>query len=88
MRSILHISERIRLISSGWHICCASSWPAAKPLALVARDYLFRKIDVADAAGLSVVHVNRTIQTLRSLIVLSKANHLEVIDRKQPAKIA
>ena len=35
------------------------------------------QIDVADAAGLSVVHVNRTIQTLRSLNVLSKANHLQ-----------
>ncbi len=46
------------------------------------------QIDVADAAGLSVVHVNRTIQTLRSLNVLSKANHLEVIDRKQLAQIA
>ena len=46
------------------------------------------QIDVADAAGLSVVHVNRTIQTLRSLSVLSKANHLQVIDRKQLAQIA
>jgi len=46
------------------------------------------QIDVADAAGLSVVHVNRTIQTLRTLNVLSKANHLEAIDRKQLAYIA
>ena len=45
------------------------------------------QIDVADAAGLSVVHVNRTIQTLRTLNVLSKANHLEAIDRKQLARI-
>ena len=46
------------------------------------------QIDVADATGLSVVHVNRTIQLLRSLNVLSKASHLEVIDRKQLAYIA
>ena len=46
------------------------------------------QIDVADAAALSVVHVNRTIQTLRSRNILSKASHLEVIDRKQLAQIA
>jgi CRP-like cAMP-binding protein len=45
--------------------------------------------DVADAAGLSAVHVNRTIQTLRRLNVLSKAGHaIEVVDRKQLAEIA
>jgi CRP-like cAMP-binding protein len=46
------------------------------------------QIDVADATGLSVVHVNRTIQTLRSLNVLSKASSIEVIDRNQLAQIA
>jgi CRP-like cAMP-binding protein len=45
------------------------------------------QIDIADATGLSTVHVNRTIQTLRTLNVLSKANHLEAIDRKQLARI-
>jgi CRP-like cAMP-binding protein len=46
------------------------------------------QVDVADAAALSIVHVNRTIQTLRSLNVLSKATHeIEIIDRKQLAKI-
>jgi len=45
-------------------------------------------VHVADAAGLSVVHVNRTIQTLRSRKILSKASHsIEVIDRKQLAQI-
>ena len=47
------------------------------------------QVDVADAAALSIVHVNRTIQTLRSLNVLCKTSHaIEVIDRKQLAKIA
>jgi CRP-like cAMP-binding protein len=47
------------------------------------------QIDVADAAALSIVHVNRTIQTLRSLNVLSKSSHgIEVADRKQLARIA
>jgi CRP-like cAMP-binding protein len=47
------------------------------------------QIDIADAAALSIVHVNRTIQALRALDVLSKSNHaIEVIDRKQLATIA
>jgi CRP-like cAMP-binding protein len=47
------------------------------------------QIDVADAVGLSVVHVNRTIQTLRTLNVLSKASHaIEVTDKERLARIA
>jgi CRP-like cAMP-binding protein len=46
------------------------------------------QVELADATGLSVVHVNRTVQTLRGLNVLSKASHLEVIDRKQLAQVA
>jgi CRP-like cAMP-binding protein len=47
------------------------------------------QVDIADAAALSIVHVNRTVQTLRGLNVLSKDSHgIEVIDRKQLAKIA
>jgi hypothetical protein len=46
------------------------------------------QIDVADALGLSVVHVNRTIQELRSLNVVAKASHLEVIDETLLARIA
>jgi hypothetical protein len=46
------------------------------------------QIDVADATGLSVVHVNRTIQALRQSNSLSKAKHLEVVDRDQLARIA
>ena len=46
------------------------------------------QIDVADAAGLSIVHVNRTIQSLRSRNILSKASSIEVIDRKQLAQVA
>jgi hypothetical protein len=40
-------------------------------------------------AALSIVHVNRTVQTLRSLNVLSKTSRtIEVADRKQLARIA
>lgn len=47
-----------------------------------------KQIDLADATGLSIVHVNRRIQTLRSLNVLSAASQaIEVVDRKQLAKI-
>ncbi len=49
----------------------------------------FSQIDLADATGLSVVHVNRTIQTLRGLKMLSKARQaIEVVDRKQLEEIA
>ena len=49
----------------------------------------FSQIDVADAAGLSVVHVNRTIQVLRKLNVLSQARQaIEVIDRARLEQIA
>lgn len=49
----------------------------------------FSQIEVADATGLSVVHVNRTIQTLRALNMLSKAKHtIEVVDRKELEKVA
>ena len=47
------------------------------------------QVDVADAAALSIVHVNRTVQTLRSMNVLSKASHaIEVVDRRALARIA
>jgi CRP-like cAMP-binding protein len=47
------------------------------------------QIDIADATALSVVHVNRTIQSLRSRNALSKATHLiEVIDREQLMQVA
>ena len=47
------------------------------------------QVDVADAAALSIVHVNRTIQTLRSPNVLSKARQaIEVVDRQEFAGIA
>ena len=46
------------------------------------------QIDVVDAAGLSAVHVDRTMQTLRSRNILSKASSIEVIDRNQLAQVA
>ena len=47
------------------------------------------QIDVADAAGLSVVHVNRTIQVLRNLNVLSRARQaIELVDRGRLEQIA
>jgi CRP-like cAMP-binding protein len=47
------------------------------------------QVELADAAALSIVHVNRTIQTLRALNVLSKTSHsIEVIDKRQLAKLA
>jgi CRP-like cAMP-binding protein len=46
------------------------------------------QIDVADAAGLSVVHINRVFQDLRQLGVLSKQRLIEVIDRDHLQKLA
>jgi CRP-like cAMP-binding protein len=46
------------------------------------------QIDIADATGLSPVHVNRTIQSLRRRSLLSRASTIEVIDRKLLAQVA
>lgn len=47
------------------------------------------QIDVADATGLAPVDVNRTIQILRSVNVLSAVTHaIEVVDGAQLKKIA
>jgi CRP-like cAMP-binding protein len=47
------------------------------------------QIDLADAAGLSVVHVNRTIQDLRELGALSKNSHgILVADKDRLMHIA
>jgi CRP-like cAMP-binding protein len=49
----------------------------------------FSQIDIADATALSIGHVNRTIQLLRSLNLLSKlGSAIEVVDRNQLEKIA
>jgi len=42
---------------------------------IVDHDIPLTQIDLADAAGLSVVHVNRTIQDLREIGALSKNSH-------------
>ena len=42
---------------------------------IVDHDIPLTQIDLADAAGLSVVHVNRTIQDLREVGALSKNSH-------------
>ena len=49
----------------------------------------FSQVDIANATGLSIVHVNRTIQTLGRLDVLSATRPaIEVVDRRQLAEIA
>jgi CRP-like cAMP-binding protein len=89
-------SYRARLTSIGRgtalervaHLLC-EQLARREAVGLGAHQLPFSQIDVADAAGLSVVHVNRTIQTLRTLNVLSKARHaLEVVNRKELEKIA
>jgi len=46
------------------------------------------QIDVADAAGLSVVHVNRVFQELRELGVLAQQRLIEVVNRKRLHELA
>lgn len=47
------------------------------------------QIDLADAAALSVVHVNRTIQDLRELGVLSKSSRvIQVMDKDRLVELA
>jgi CRP-like cAMP-binding protein len=45
------------------------------------------QVDLADATGLSPVHINRTIQELRSIRVMTGNHHLEVADRKRLGEI-
>jgi len=46
-------------------------------------------MDRADAAGLSIVHVNRTLQELRRLNILSKEGRtIQVVDRERLAGLA
>jgi len=46
------------------------------------------QIDVADAAGLSVVHINRIFQELRQLGVLSKQRLIEVVNTERLRELA
>ncbi len=46
------------------------------------------QIDVADAAGLSVVHINRVLQELRQLGVLSKQRLIEVVNKERLQALA
>jgi CRP-like cAMP-binding protein len=46
------------------------------------------QIDVADAVGLSVVHINRIFQELRQLGVLSKQRLIEVVNKEHLQQIA
>jgi len=47
------------------------------------------QVDLADAVGLSIVHINRTVQELRRLGILSdKGRAIEVVDRAELATLA
>ncbi len=46
------------------------------------------QIDIADAAGLSVVHTNRIFQELRQLGLLSKQRAVEVVDKERLQDLA
>ncbi|GEP61649.1 helix-turn-helix domain-containing protein [Reyranella soli] len=46
------------------------------------------QMDLADAAGLSIVHINRTFQELRRLNILSKGRTINVVDRERLADLA
>ena len=47
------------------------------------------QMDLADAAGLSIVHINRTFQELRRLNILSKEGRaIKVVDRERLAGLA
>ena len=46
------------------------------------------QIDIADAAGLSVVHINRIFQELRELGVLAKQRLIEVVNQERLQELA
>ena len=81
----------------------ATQYPAVERIASLLCEQVFRltksgmpadvipltQIDLADAAGLSVVHVNRTIQELRELGALARNIHgIKVENRKMLTQIA
>ena len=45
-------------------------------------------MDLADAAGLSIVHINRTFQELRRLNILSEGRTITVSDRERLVRLA
>jgi len=74
-------------------------WPALQRVAHLLCEQLVRleidegmiplsQIDVADAAGLSVVHTNRILQELRQLGLLSKQRAIEVVDKRRLQDLA
>jgi CRP-like cAMP-binding protein len=74
-------------------------WPALQRVAHLLCEQLARlgiangsiplsQIEIADAAGLSVVHTNRIFQDLRKLGALSEGRLVEVADRERLHKLA
>ncbi|GEP59828.1 hypothetical protein RSO01_69940 [Reyranella soli] len=45
-------------------------------------------MDLADAAGLLIVHINLTFQKLRQLNILSKGRTINVVNRERLADLA
>jgi CRP-like cAMP-binding protein len=73
-------------------------WPAQQRVAHLLCEQLARRpgtsviplsqIEVADAAGLSVVHTNRSLQDLRRLGVLAEERRIEVVNKVGLQKLA
>jgi CRP-like cAMP-binding protein len=74
-------------------------WPALQRVAHLLREQLsqlgsdervipFSQIEVADAAGLSVVHTDRIFHDLRKLGVLSKERLIEVVNKERLHELA
>ena len=83
--------HRQRLISMRWPALQRVAHLLCEQLARLGSDQrliTLSQIEIADAAGLSVVHTNRVFQDLRKLGVLSKDRLTEVVDKQRLHELA
>jgi CRP-like cAMP-binding protein len=84
---LLNVSQRPALVRIANLLC--EQMVRLEALGLGGADLLMTQVDLADAAGLSVVHVNRTVQELRELGILCKDSRaIKIVARDRLMAIA
>lgn len=84
---LLNVSQRSALVRIA-HLLC-EQMVRLEAIGLGGTVLPMTQVDLADAASLSVVHMNRTIRDLRELGILSKSNRsVEIVRRDRLIEIA
>jgi CRP-like cAMP-binding protein len=84
---VLYMTHRTSLACVS-HLLC-EQLARLNAIGVSARTIPLRQIDIADAAGLSAVHINRTIQQLRMLGALGRSSRgVKVLNRRRLVEIA